>query len=203
MRKMTVETLREAYGRTHVCSNGLDVDAIFRDGWASTGYWADRYSAAYYILDAMRGSHGFKVWCLDSDGGVRLFLVLFNLDGYDVIVSRERSHGPHSFQAMESLQDLADWLNGHAMKISSAACQPYEEVKDVPVSVPFIMAQAGEAPRVGDMVLYSKTNVVGRLRHAHPDSSHKYYLIENEGIPEEEGHALPESALADMSKLDV
>lgn len=112
--KITPEIIRQAYSATHCFQNGNDLDETLKKGHTNSenGYWLDRYSAIYYIIENLKDTP-FEVWCLASDGGIRDYLILYKWGNYSIVISQESYMDENNSSKIESIHQLCDWLNEH------------------------------------------------------------------------------------------
>lgn len=119
--KVTIEDIRKAYAYTHIFRNRIDMDAVFENGSLSNGYWVDVYNLVYYLIESMSGypiNSPFRVTCIHSDGGIRDYMIFYNWNDYNILISREVYLQSNNMN-FKSVQEFCDWLNMHQERIIS------------------------------------------------------------------------------------
>lgn len=116
--KITREIIEQLFDRTHYKANNLDFDIIFTKGYhAGTNTSGDRFSLVYYLLQLMSPELGFSAILIHADGGVLEYLITYQWRGYTIIICRQNWLGG-GHRVFESVDDLCQWLNGHADRIN-------------------------------------------------------------------------------------
>lgn len=121
MQKVTRKIIEDLFKHTCDFSNGNDLDRIFEDGFHQIGgYGSDRNNLVYSLLDNMRRLYpqcGFGVAYINSDSGMRDYIIGYFKHGYTIMLSREQAF--HQTTNFTSVNHFIEWLNNHAETINN------------------------------------------------------------------------------------
>lgn len=133
IKKITIEDIRIAYASTHFYSNGCNLDEVFSKGYSMGGsYWGGKFDLVHYLIENLVRAipdTKFKSIVLHSDGGIRSFMILYQLSkdhNYNTIVTiySGGSFGNDALNETDSIHKFAGWLNKHQERIEYLTHQP-------------------------------------------------------------------------------